>query len=275
MSKKCFSLNSIREMEVRGYCMARQPIVTGNIHDAPQLAGYELLARHKRAQFPARTPGQFMSRLSTDHLATIDALALRSAIDEIIATQGHNTFVTFNCSILNLTRVDFVDYASLRIAALPASDRSRLVVEITETERVGDKKLASGWSLLRRNVDRLTASGARIAIDDFGCGNACLRLARNLPVSFIKYSKNVLDDCIAADADRPTRQDLMNIDLMRSIGSTMRGWGCDVIVEGLESASQISAAFDLGGNYFQGFMFGAPSLSTALPEGDHNRMAAG
>lgn len=275
MSKKCFSLNSIREMEARGYCTARQPIVTGDIFNSPQLAGYELLARHKRAQFPARTPNQFMSRLSVDHLATLDALALRTAIDDIIASQGQSTVITFNCSILNLIRPDFVDYATLRIEALPVEERSRLVLEITETERVGDKKLANGWSLLCRNVDRITSTSARIAIDDFGCGNACLRLARNLPVSFIKYSKNVLDDCIAADADRPTRQDLMNLDLMRSIGSTMRGWGCDVIVEGLESASQMAAALDLGGNYFQGFMFGAPSLRRDFSEWDHNRMAAG
>lgn len=273
--KKCLSLNSIRAFKARGYCNAVQPIVTGDIASNAALAGYELLSRHHRQGYPVRPPSRFISRLPLTHLSTLDALGLMNAIEHVAASDGTNLTFNFNCSIRNLLRLDFVTNAVNQISTIDERNRHRLVLEITETERVDDRQMSQQWGLLQSNVEMLARTGIRIAIDDFGCGNACLRLARGLPITVIKFSKSVLDDCVLADNSEPTHHDQMSLDLMRCIGQTMRGWGCDVIVEGLEREDQIPTAVDLGANLFQGYFFGEPTFvrPSSLNHGQF-RMAA-
>jgi EAL domain-containing protein (putative c-di-GMP-specific phosphodiesterase class I) len=245
-------------MSRRGYYMASQPIVTGDVLNAPIVSGYELLARQQTNEGAPLTPSEFIARLSGNDLRALDGLALLYAIEQVVEPTNLNLTFNFNCSIRSLLDVNFIEFAADQLRALSDEQRSRLVLEITETERVEPRTVGGTWRLLQRNVNVFVDNGIRVAIDDFGCGHACLSLVRNLPVRIIKWSKTALDECHFAARKGSGYQDQMAIDLMHSIGHTMRGWGCDVIAEGIEHENQIQSALDLGANYFQGFLFGKP-----------------
>ncbi len=274
--KKCFGLTAVKAMESQGYCTARQPIIkaASDRTECFEVGGHELLARHRRLGITT-PPNQFLYTFTPDQSATMDVLAAMDAIDYVLSTPDQKQFVTFNCSVRNLLRNDFTEYLVSRMRILDEEDRRRIVLEITETERVeteraSERVVGGNWSRLTSNVTSLHSLGIKIAIDDFGCGNACLRLVRTLPIDIIKYSRHVIAD-LASDAKSlltntksRVNTDDMSLDLMKSISATMRNWGCLVIVEGIETQEDITLAEDLGADFLQGYLFGRPYFEEDL-----------
>ena len=261
MTQSC-TLSSIHNMKSRGFFMAKQPIVTGDIQKKPALSGFELLARLRPSGFPMTMPDVFMPALSAKDLEALDCLAFVTATEQVLASRQEIIVFNFNCSVKSLFNAEFVAYVLGRLSALSTRDRERLVLEITETERIDEQNPRKSWQILNANVSRIAATGVRIAIDDFGCGNACLTLLRNFPISIVKYSKSVLDDCVSMYSEGASDRDRIGVEMMRAIGSSIRKWGGAIIVEGVERYSDIEVAKNLSANYFQGHFFGAPSSAS-------------
>jgi EAL domain-containing protein (putative c-di-GMP-specific phosphodiesterase class I) len=127
------------------------------------------------------------------------------------------------------------------VAAAPAG---RIVVEITEHERVEDYvALRSALATLKDH--------ARIAIDDVGAGYSGLRHILDLGPDILK-----LDMSLTCDVDRdPARRALIRamVDFAGSIG-------CTLIAEGIERPGELQVMKDLGVSAGQGWHF-----SRALP----------
>lgn len=258
MIQSC-TLSSIHNMKSRGFFMAKQPIVTGDIQENPILSGFELLARLRPSGYPMIMPDVFMPALSAKELINLDCLAFVTATEQVLAYKKEIIVFNFNCSVKSLFNAEFVAYVLGRLSALSARDRGRLVLEITETERIDELNPRKSWQILNANVSRIAETGVRIAIDDFGCGNACLTLLRNFPISIIKYSKSVLNDCVSMYSEGASERDKIGLEIMGAIGTSIRKWGGDIIVEGVERYSDIEPAKNLSANYFQGHLFGAAS----------------
>lgn len=129
------------------------------------------------------------------------------------------------------------------LEAAPASVRQTIVVEITETALLGDESV---WLDFFRRLGRL---GVRIAIDDFGCGYAALSYLFRYPVDFIKvdlqYARLTCDRRVNA--------------MVEFLLSFEVGYPTRVIMEGIETQSQLSHWRQKGVTHFQGYLFASPS----------------
>ncbi|MCV2394588.1 bifunctional diguanylate cyclase/phosphodiesterase [Actinotalea sp. M2MS4P-6] len=118
----------------------------------------------------------------------------------------------------------------------------RLTIEVTETAIVHD------MHHVRAVLAELAARGARIALDDFGTGyNSLARLGR-LPLHVLKIDKSLIDDC-ATDG---------GLAVLRAVVALAEVHGLEVVAEGVEQRSQLTALARLGVDLVQGNLIGRP-----------------
>jgi EAL domain-containing protein (putative c-di-GMP-specific phosphodiesterase class I) len=126
-------------------------------------------------------------------------------------------------------------------------DPCRVTVEITESALLADQSAAAERLL------RLREAGFRIAVDDFGTGYASLAYLISLPLDVIKIDRRLVCDIVAGAKDRI---------VLRALIQLARELDLKVIVEGVESTSQLSLLVEWGCDCYQGFL-GAGALSEA------------
>ena len=130
-------------------------------------------------------------------------------------------------------------------------DPSGLVLEVTESSVMqnSDETIAK--------LDRVSATGVRIALDDFGEGYSSLGHLRELPIDILKIARPFVRELTDPDHDPA---------LVRGIIELARSLGLRLVAEGIEYPEQqaILRAFDcpLG----QGFLFARPMPSPDLRE---------
>jgi EAL domain-containing protein (putative c-di-GMP-specific phosphodiesterase class I) len=121
----------------------------------------------------------------------------------------------------------------------------RLIVEITETMALSDIK-ATAEAL--RAVKQL---GIDVAVDDFGTGHTSFRALRALPVDFIK-----IDGTFVQDVDRSSDGRFF----IRTLVDLARHLGCKIVAEWVETEASARIIENLGVDYLQGRLLGAPKL---------------
>ncbi|MCP9885149.1 EAL domain-containing protein [Synechococcus sp. ATX 2A4] len=129
------------------------------------------------------------------------------------------------------------------LEGFPLAVRRCIVVEITETALLGDENI---WLEFFRCLGRL---GVRVAIDDFGCGHAALSYLFRYQVDFIKvdlqYARLIHDRRVNA--------------MVEFLLSFEVGYPTRVIMEGIESQSQLTHWRQKGVTHFQGYLFDYPA----------------
>jgi EAL domain-containing protein (putative c-di-GMP-specific phosphodiesterase class I) len=129
--------------------------------------------------------------------------------------------------------------SALNRSHLPAS---RLVLEVTESLLLDDGHTAGDLQALR-------ALGVRIAVDDFGTGWSSLAYLTGLPIDVLKLDRQF----VAGVEGDPQRRALCRAVL--ELGDRL---GLEVIVEGVERASQLEVVRSMGHRYIQGFLLACP-----------------
>lgn len=131
-----------------------------------------------------------------------------------------------------------------------------VVIELTEHDPVGDD-----LHTLLEALGCLRANGSRIALDDYGTGNASLHLWAELRPDLVKIDRYFFRG-IGGDAARQQ--------LVRALLSVAQALGTPVLAEGVETPEDLAAVRDLGIRYAQGWLLGRPAaaaeLQTGLPE---------
>jgi EAL domain-containing protein (putative c-di-GMP-specific phosphodiesterase class I) len=121
-------------------------------------------------------------------------------------------------------------------------DPRRLVLEITEADLGEDTDRA--WSQLAA----LTRNGVRVAIDDYGTGNASLSHLRQPAVGVIK-----LDASFLADPASPVSRRLL--EAVTDLAATLQ---LDQVAQGVHDPAALSLLLELGCTYAQGPLFSPP-----------------
>ena len=94
----------------------------------------------------------------------------------------------------------------------------------------------------------LRKRGAKIAIDDFGTGKTSLSVISSLPSDFVKLDGSLLQ------AERPD----LSLGLLELGVKFADLVGADVIVEKVETQSDLDLAREVGAKFAQGWLFGQP-----------------
>lgn len=153
--------------------------------------------------------------------------------------------VGVNVSAQQLRAPDFV--ASV-LRARDALEGLTLVLEITERQVVGDDPVVSSV------IGQLEANGVRFALDDFGIGYSSIGYLQQLAVEVLKT-----DRVFSAHVDTDPR----SMKLLVSMVEMARALGLDVVIEGIERASQVEALrrhVTFSDNlYLQGYLLSRPA----------------
>ena len=141
---------------------------------------------------------------------------------------------------------------SLKAAAAAARlPLARLVLEVTERSAFANDEEA------RPVFEELRAEGARFALDDHGSAYSHLSVINSIRPSFIKVSQTFGTDF---------EQDPTKVRIVRHVLALARDFGCETILEGIESAQTARAAADMGVDLLQGYHFGYPTAASHWAE---------
>ena len=126
---------------------------------------------------------------------------------------------------------------------------SALELEITESIMMHE---AGGTA---DKIGRLRQLGVGIAIDDFGTGYSALGYLQRFPVSSLKIDRSFVRELNGHGNP-----------IINAIAGIARGFGLEVVAEGVETGDQIGHLRALGCDAMQGFYFSEPVGAEAAAE---------
>lgn len=134
-----------------------------------------------------------------------------------------------------------LDY--LRIVKEYEIDTKYINLEITESASIDSKQILLG------NMNKLISHGITFSLDDFGTGQSNLNYIMEMPVSLVKFDK----DMISAYFENAKSQFIM-----RAAMSMITGLELKIVAEGVETEEQLNTLCSLGIDYIQGYYFSRP-----------------
>jgi diguanylate cyclase (GGDEF)-like protein len=225
------------------FVLAFQPqmsLVTG------ELAGAEALLRWEHPRDGLRLPESFIPVAERTGIITEIG---EWVIGEVAAALGgwrRNGFrgrVSFNVSPRQAERPEF--FSKLRHAFVEAGvPLSMVELEFSETAA-----MEAGAAVLEE-ISRLRSEGAHITIDDFGTGYSNIARLRSMPLDRVKLDPSLIADIEVSEKARIVVQAVIQL---------IKGVGCEVIAEAVETVAQADMLRAMGCDTVQGYIF-APAM---------------
>ncbi|MCZ2803669.1 GGDEF domain-containing protein [Modestobacter sp. VKM Ac-2983] len=227
-----------------------QPVVDLALH---RTVSVEALLRWRHPTYGEVSPAEFVPLAEESALITeLGRWVLAEATATVAALPHPDLGVAVNVSARHVRSGELVADV---LHALDSSGlaASRLVLEITESVLLDDEHVTDDLAALRR-------LGVRIAVDDFGTGWSSLAYLVGLPIDVLKMDRQFLAD---VETD-PQRRALCSSVL--HLGTSL---GLVVVVEGVETATELQLLRDMGHRFIQGYLLARPldrsALTTQLP----------
>ena len=223
---------------------AFQPIVRVTPQGVTSFA-YEALTR-VRGNWLAGGPVMLFDYASRrSKLAELNVVTMKNAIGEA-AILPEDATLFFNVDPLTFGGDALVPALTASCQAAGIS-LSRVVLEVTERSGFDDDVTAL------RVFDELHERGVRFALDDHGSAYSHLSLIDRIRPSFVKIS-NAFGTGFELDSTKER--------IVKHTVSLARDFGCDTILEGIETPATARAAIEAGVAYAQGFHFGRPRAAS-------------
>ena len=241
-----------RAIEREEIAILYQPIV--RLEDRA-VAGFEALARWNHPKLGRMSPAEFIDIAEeTGLIVELGLFVLERTARQLSAWQRtlrarQPLFASVNVSSRQLLRHDLIqDLRSVLTRSVVA--RGTLKLELTESVVMENPEHAA------QMLQRIRELGAGLALDDFGTGFSSLSYLQRFPFDTIKIDQSFVRT--TAKGTRPV--------ILRSIVSLAHDLGMDVVAEGAETESDAVELSQLGCEYAQGFIFGAPMTAEKARE---------
>jgi diguanylate cyclase (GGDEF)-like protein len=225
------------------FVLAFQPqmsLVTG------ELCGAEALLRWNHPRDGVRLPASFIP--VAERTGLVSEIG-EWVVSEVAATlgawraTGFPGRLSFNISPRQVERPDFL--FRLRQAFADAE----VPLSMIELEFAESAAMEVSEAVLE-DISGLRAQGARIAIDDFGTGYSNIARLRSMPLDRVK-----LDPSLIADIDKDEKARV----IVQALIQLIKGVGCEVVAEAVETVAQADILRAMGCDTVQGFIF-APAM---------------
>ncbi|PTE09511.1 EAL domain-containing protein [Mesorhizobium helmanticense] len=231
-----------RAIERREFTLAYQPIV--RLEDG-SVAGFEALLRWDHPRRGMIPPADFIPVAeSCGLIVQLGLFAMQQAAEDLATWQKQigdaPLSVSVNLSSRQLIRRDLVSDVRSVIARANLKPRC-FRLELTES-LVMDNPEQSAHVLTK-----LKQLGIGLSLDDFGTGYSSLAYLTRFPFDTIKIDKSFVDDTTPKRAV-----------LLKSMVSMAHDLGLSVVAEGISDESDALELRQMGCEYVQSFMFGAP-----------------
>lgn len=232
------------------FCLHFQPKID---LDRMQICGLEALIRWNHPQHGLLAPGEFISLAEhNDLIVPLGEWIINAAVMQIASWRSRGVDVppvAINISAKQLRDEAILDTFSraLRKHAVPPH---LIEIEITESCLIEDVDLT------RSLLERLRASGIRMAIDDYGTGFSGLSSLKQLPVYAVKIDKSFVKDL---------RNDVNDAAIVGYTISLAHNLGLLVVAEGVETKEQAVYLKAAGCDQVQGYYFQRPLPAQDIP----------
>jgi diguanylate cyclase (GGDEF)-like protein len=228
-----------------------QPIVDLGTFAADE---YEALLRWDHPVRGVLLPGDFLFDVSSESLLRdLGRWVLREACRQGRAWQDQHPdrslTMAVNLSPSQIRDPNLPDTVA-QILEETGFSPAALQLEISETITLDDVELAVD------RIQALRALGVRLALDDFGAGNAGWTLLRRSQIDAIKLDQSYLASQ-ALEGERHVRM----VEALATFGTQL---GMSVAIEGIERAEQAEAMRALGVHRAQGYFFAPPRSAAEI-----------
>lgn len=235
--------SQLREaLAARGLELGLQPLMDV---DSGRIAGYEALVRWHHPERGPISPAEFVALAEeTSLIVPVGEYVMDAACASVasLVEAGHGQpFVAVNVSARQLSHPGLVERIVARAdaARLP---RGTLKLEITESQVLD-------YDLVGEVIALCHGHGIKVALDDFGTGYSHLAHLHRLDFDVLKvdqaFSRNMVADPRA-------------MAVVEAIVQLGRALQAEIVVEGVETRSQLEALRRLGCHYAQGYLIGRP-----------------
>nr|WP_314877493.1 EAL domain-containing protein [uncultured Pseudomonas sp.] len=224
-------------------CLHYQPKV--NMRSG-EVLGFEGLLRWQHPFKGMVMPGDFLPLVEqTDLIVELGEWVIEQALAQLQRwhTQGHQWSVSVNIAARHLQRADFAERLQQLLARHATVDPALLDLEIVESVAIENIQHVS------QCLAACQALGVRFSLDDFGTGYSSLSYLKRLQAQTIKIDKSFVRD-ILHDHD--------DLALTRAVIGLARGFGREVIAEGLETHEHGLVLMALGCDLAQGYAIARP-----------------
>jgi len=212
-----------------------------------KLRGVEALARIRNPDGTISGPADFFQALNEPQCANeIDKVMLDLALRDFEGWKRRGLdidFVSVNASSSCIQSDTYVDRVFRGLAEHNLSP-GNLKIEVVESVFLGNENADVSGVL-----ERLSANGIMISLDDFGTGFASLSHLRDYPIDCIKIDKSFV---------MGLGQDDSNTAIVQSLIALGRSMKLHVIAEGIETQGQLDFVSALGSHFGQGYLFSKP-----------------
>ena len=216
-----------------------------------RLVGAEALVRWRHPQKGLVLPDEFIP--IAERTGLINPLT-RHVMDAALAQvrrwmdRGRPLPIAVNLSVRNLHDEGFAELIAALLDAHGVPARL-LELEVTESAIMTDPARA------RQTLEKLSALGIRLSLDDFGAGYTSLSQLKALPVNDIKIDRSFVTR-MAGD-----HRDSLIVQSVISLGHNL---GLTLVAEGVESREVLTALAGFGCDVDQGNLFSEPMPAKAF-----------
>jgi diguanylate cyclase (GGDEF)-like protein len=221
-----------------------QPLVPlDGVQDGP--VRREVLLRLVGEEGELVPPAEFLAHAERHGLVVdLDLWVLRRTVARLraAAAAGRPERLSVNLSARSVEDPRMAAELERLLAAVPLP-AGALTIEITETAAIHD--VVAAGALTRR----LHELGARVALDDFGAGHACLAALKHFALDELKVDGSL----VAGLASSPTDQLVV-----RAVVGIAAELGLDVVAEHVGDAATAALLREMGVDLGQGFLLGRP-----------------
>ncbi|MCB1172611.1 MAG: EAL domain-containing protein [Leptospiraceae bacterium] len=232
--------SALREHQLQLYY---QPIVRAQDRS---LAGFEALIRWQHPLRGTLSPDSFI-RLSEESglIIPIGDFVLREAarmLHEIHAMGHPGLFVNVNVSASQLNHPALLETLQ-RLSHEYNFQTDQFKLEITESVAMHSLEETI------QNLQQIHSLGYQMCIDDFGTGYSSLAYLKRLPVSVLKIDRSFIHEITSNDEDKS---------IVAAIMALARSLQLQVVIEGVETISQLETLEPMQADLYQGFFFSKP-----------------
>lgn len=212
-----------------------------------RIVGIEALVRWQHPDRGVLGPGAFIPQAEENGLIVpLGQWVIRSVCGQI--KDWLDTGITLPTVAINLSAVQFKRGANLEREIASTLEEFGVPASLLELELTESVLMEASH---KRNdlLIRLRQAGHRIAIDDFGSGYSSLDYLRRYPADRIKIAQS-----FTADIGNSLGADV----IVRAALNLARELGMEVVVEGVETATQLELLRGWGSVVVQGYYFARP-----------------